>query len=301
MLEMPSEAVEALHEAEGKLDLKELAAPIAALTDPMQYDMARKDLEQRLGGDPKGWKILRCMFAAMVQTYEHYQKAGIPGQTFVDTMKCFPRFVCEHKESFGDYGFDRAFWPGRQLSMLLFRLGTLEFELVPDAQAGGEPAVPDGDGMPAVNAGAGWQKSKFTLPVKEIGVHIPSDADISPAQVQISFILANMFFAKHAPQAAACCYTCESWMMSPALQELLPPTSRIIQFQKHFTVTHWEKSSEEDCWQWVFKVEKDCPLADLPENTSLQRSMKEYLKNGGTVGAADAVWDGTPFFEVKPL
>ena len=34
-------------------------------------------------------------------------------------------------------------------------------------------------------------------------MHIPSDADISPARVQISFMLANMFFAKHVPQAAA--------------------------------------------------------------------------------------------------
>lgn len=66
LLEMPSEAVEALNEAEGKMNLKELAAPIAALTDPMRYDMARKDLEQQLSDDSKGWKILRCMFAAMV-------------------------------------------------------------------------------------------------------------------------------------------------------------------------------------------------------------------------------------------
>ena len=43
----------------GKLNLKELAAPIAALTDPMRYDMARKDLEQQLSDDSKGWKILR--------------------------------------------------------------------------------------------------------------------------------------------------------------------------------------------------------------------------------------------------
>ena len=288
LLEMPSEAVEALNEAEGKLNLKELAAPIAALTDPMRYDMARKDLEQQLSDDPKGWKILRCMFAAMVRTYEHYQKAGISEQTFADTMKCFPRFVREHKECFGDYGFDRAFWPGRQLSMLLFRLGALEFELIPEAKTDDE--VPEKEAVRA-----------FHLPVKEIGVHIPSDADISPARVQISFMLANMFFAKHVPQAAVCRYTCESWMMSPALQGLLPQTSRILQFQKHFTITHWEKGSEEDCWQWVFRAAKDCPLEHLPENTSLQRSMKEYLKNGGAVGVAEAVWDGSPFFEVTQV
>lgn len=268
LLEMPSEAVEALNEAEGKLNLKELAAPIAALTDPMRYDMARKDLEQQLSDDSKGWKILRCMFA--------------------DTMKCFPRFVREHKECFGDYGFDRAFWPGRQLSMLLFRLGALEFELIPEAKTDDE--VPEKEAVRA-----------FHLPVKEIGVHIPSDADISPARVQISFMLANMFFAKYVPQAAVCRYTCESWMMSPALQRLLPQTSRILQFQKHFTITHWEKGSEEDCWQWVFRAAKDCPLEHLPENTSLQRSMKEYLKNGGAVGVAEAVWDGSPFFEVTQI
>ena len=114
-------------------------------------------------------------------------------------------------------------------------------------------------------------------------------------------MLANKFFAKYVPQAAVCRYTCESWMMSPALQRLLPQTSRILQFQKHFTITHWEKGSEEDCWQWVFRAAKDCPLEHLPENTSLQRSMKEYLKNGGAVGVAEAVWDGSPFFEVTQI
>ena len=99
-------------------------------------------------------------------------------------MKCFPRFVREHKECFGDYGFDRAFWPGRQLSMLLFRLGALEFELIPETKTDDE--VPEKEAVRA-----------FHLPVKEIGVHIPSDADISPARVQISFMFANMFFAKY--------------------------------------------------------------------------------------------------------
>ena len=45
----------------------------------------------------------------------------------------------------------------------------------------------------------------------------------------------------------------------------------------------------------VFRAAKDCPLEHLPENTSLQRSMKEYLKNGGAVGVAEAVWDGSHF------
>lgn len=284
LLEMPPEAIAELNAAEKQVDWEALTDLIAALTDPERYDRARRELEDRLEEDPKGWKILRCMFAAMAQTCENYHKAEISDSIFIDTMKCFPRFVREHKESFGGYGFDRAFWPGRQLSMLLFRLGELEFELIPEQAAGRRYAEND-----------------FPLPVREIGVHIPSDADLSPEKVQESFTLAKRFFAKYAPQAAGCPYTCESWMMSPTLGALLPPTSRIVQFQKHFTVTHWEKGSEEDCWQWVFKKEKDCPLEALPEDTSLQRNMKACLRNGGTIGAASAVWDGSPFTEAHQL
>ena len=43
-------------------------------------------------------------------------------------MKCFTRFVTEHLESYGRYGFDRGFWTVRQLSGVLFRIGELEYE-----------------------------------------------------------------------------------------------------------------------------------------------------------------------------
>lgn len=35
---------------------------------------------------------------------------------------------------------------------------------------------------------------------------------------------------------------------------------------------------------------KDIPTEDLPENTSLQRRMKEYLLRGGKVADAEGVW-----------
>ena len=68
--------------------------------------------------------------------------------------------------------------------MLLFRLGALEFELIPEAKTDDE--VPEKEAVRA-----------FHLPVKEIGVHIPSmrtsarhGADIADACKYVS--LQNM-------------------------------------------------------------------------------------------------------------
>ena len=49
---------------------------------------------------------------------------------------------------------------------------------------------------------------------------------------------------------------------------------------------------DDEFLQWVFK-RKDIPTEDLPENTSLQRRMKEYLLRGGKVADAEGVWKRT--------
>ncbi|MFR3322733.1 MAG: hypothetical protein ACLTSZ_18605 [Lachnospiraceae bacterium] len=42
--------------------------------------------------------------------------------------------------------------------------------------------------------------------------------------------------------------------MSPCTAEAASgKRAGFLQLQKHFTITHWEKGSEEDCWQWVFR------------------------------------------------
>ena len=79
-------------------------------------------------------------------------------------------------------------------------------------------------------------------------------------------------------------FACDSWLLSPALKELLPEESRILQFQNRFEVKSWNK--EEDAYlEWVFK-RKDLPLEKLPEETSLQRKMKAYVLQGGKIGEA---------------
>lgn len=77
-------------------------------------------------------------------------------------------------------------------------------------------------------------------------------------------------------------YVCHSWLLSPALRELLPESSNIMKFQNLFDITEIDKSST-NFLRWIFK-KIDLPIENLPEDTTLQRNVKKYLMAGGQIG-----------------
>lgn len=265
LLDFPAEVVERLGQVQLDED-EETLRDIHLLTDSEKWQDARTRLKEKYAPDADGMKILACMMRAMQDSYALYIEEKIPNKIFADTMKCFTRFLKEHVVSFGCCGFDRDFWTGRQLSLLLFRLGELEFEIVSEE---GEKA-----GAPQA------EKHSHYL----IHVHIPSDADLSPECCDESFRMAEQFLAEHFPETVGSKFACDSWLLSPALKELLPEESRILQFQNRFEVKSWNQDAD-DFLEWVFK-RKDLALEDLPEETSLQRKMKAYLLKGGKIGEA---------------
>lgn len=66
-----------------------------------------KEIKDCLGDDPDGIKMLTCMLKSSLKTYDYYRKWGISEEIFIATMKCFSRFINEHKEGYGNYAFDR--------------------------------------------------------------------------------------------------------------------------------------------------------------------------------------------------
>ena len=213
--------------------------------------------------DPDGMHMLYWMLAtAAKHTAADYRRRGIPADVFDATMACFPRFISEHRVSYGRYGFDRDFWTYRQLGSTLFRIGELEYELV-------DTAV---DTSPFACVG---------LP-RVIAIHIPSDARLTPALCDDSIIRARAFLTRFFPDWTGLPFVCESWLLSPALEQLLPAESRIIAFQRRFDILTTDDAAP-DWREWVYQ-RSDAPIADLPEGTSLQRAMKRHLLAGGTIG-----------------
>lgn len=191
---------------------------------------------------------------------------GLPEQIFLDTMGCFSRFVREHHRSYGTWGFDRGFWTTRQAEARLFRIGQLEYEL---AEENGE---------------------------KQLQLHIPSDALLETDLLNKSVGEAREFLKQWRPEWKDLPLQLESWLLSPALSGLLPPSSRILRFQKAFRLTGTDPEPE-DYLEWVFKVaggqRKTVQLSRLPEDTGLQKKMKAYVISGGKVGIGTGIFTGT--------
>lgn len=162
----------------------------------------------------------------------------------------------EHHESFGIYGFDREWWTVRQLSGKLFRIGELEYEFKENRKNGKEQ--------------------------RYISLHIPSGANLELEAVHRSYRLAGIFVCQYFPAYIHAKIRCSSWLLAPALRDVLPSNSKIIRFQKEFVIQHVEEESD-SFMQWVYK-RTDIPWESLPEETTLQRNLKQYILSGRKVG-----------------
>ena len=275
---MPAEAIGKLRSAwdEGlgtRLNEHNAAGLIRELSVGERAESAWRELETLLrAGNDEGWKILAAMLdAGAGPTLARYRAEGIGEDVFIATMGAFSRFVEESKVRYGSYRFDRAFWTWRQTSLRIFRLGALEYETTKGMET------------PACILEAGG----LTEPVRAVSVHIPSDADLSPAAVDASLSAWHEFAMRHRRQWADASLWCESWLLAPALERLLPPNSRILAFQRRFSIVQVHADAP-DWREWIF----DCnpsPIAELPEDTALRRTAKRYLLGGGSIGVGVGV------------
>ena len=227
---------------------------ILGLTDHSCAASSYKSLEQKLGGDDMG--MLACQLRAAVRTRQLYREAGISDRVFLDTMGCFRRFLSETEQRTGKLCFDRGWWSYRQLSMRLFRLGELEYEMLQEPHA--------------------------------VSVHIPSDSHILPEKVDRSLEQLPAFLAEHFPGYTDAPVGCESWLLSPALRLFLREGSNIRAFQDRFFLIHVVDEAP-DVLEWLFRVPFGTPVSAFPERTSLQRDIKKYMLEGGTVGVARGI------------
>ncbi len=244
-INMPEEVTEqvvALHET------MQMHSFLPLLMKRETWKEGLEQLKEALGEDPLGMKALCSMLRCALMAKETYQQLGISEEIYIDTMAAFSRFVREHKESYGFYGFHRENWTTRQVSCILFRIGQLEYELT-------------------------------TLnDVPMVSLHIPTDADLRPEVVRTSVREALKTLYQIFPEYADKTVYCHTWLLSAQLKEMLAESSNILQFQAMFDIEP-EGYPGNDMLVWVFK-NPDLPKEEYPENTSLQRKLKKFLLEG---------------------
>lgn len=251
-IHMPSEAADRVLKTLPAVNQPAVIVLAGGLAQPDTALMAQQALRRQLDPDPDGWKMLTVMLCAACLAQQPMEQQGMGMDVYLATMGMFSRFVKEHSRQFGRCGFDRDWWTWRILCGRLVRLGALEYE---QAEYQGPAFAGMVPGQPCLH------------------LHIPSDADLSDQARRQSY--ARAWARWELP------IVCESWLLAPALDKLLPADSRLRRFRAEFVPGPAEEDAE-DVYQWLFQGEKR--LDRLPQTTSLQRAAKAWLEEGKKIG-----------------
>lgn len=255
-----------LHALLRQVDLSEEAAAQALRSLPTdreirdQYALLLSDADRFFSENDSApdaaqrYLALYCAFLPLCR--ETYRARGIPEAVFIDTFRDIARWEREHFARTGEHGLSEQEWLGNHLQLRLFALGELQFE----------PLDSPGMALPAELEG-----------LTTLNVHIPKGANLGERQA--SYDRALPFFG--ADRAAA---VCSSWLLSPVLDELLPPQSRILAFQREFRIIQIDGTSRQAEERIFGRILEDPGL--YPEQTSLQRAAKARLLRGGQIPSA---------------
>lgn len=255
LIGLQPEIIQKLNAAGEQMDFTQLDFHLEQLMNMKTAASSYKYLNSIWKEDTDQIKMLYCQLECARRVYARYLSQHIPKTIYIDTMKCFVRFIEECGKKNGRMFFDRGWWTYRQLSMNIFRIGELEYQF---------------DTYEDENV---------------IGLHIPSDADLSEKAVNQSLQQAKLFFQTYYSDYEYRHYTCNSWLLSPVLTPLLSETSHILSFQRRFDILQ-ENRADQEYIEWLFQVPVDTDCHSLPAETNLQKKVKELLLNGKTVGCA---------------
>lgn len=264
-----------LTELAKRIDLPEEALEAAQMVElsDAEYQTCKELFDRDLGAFLKEWKekeepgrytwALRFYLQLSADIWEQYQAEHIPEEVFDQTFYDLTIWCRECKRKQGIYGLEELWWLAQSVKEHLFRLGRLQFEPIVLK----EPL--EGNGV-RIEAG-----------VKGLNVHIPEGESLAFEKCMDSFRRAEQFFAGRG-EGKPEFYMCDSWLLSPALKELLPADSNIIRFQDLFRIVkvHYAFPQAE---QRIFgDILED--KSRYPEDTSLRRKAKRYFQEGNDPG-----------------
>ncbi len=111
-----------------------------------------------------------------------------------------------------------------------------------------------------------------------LDVHIPGGTKLDNEECRKAFVDAIYFHKTYFGYQECRGFVCESWLLDPQMQRLLPKTSNIYRFQREFYL-YPVLSDEMQTFQNLFGT-GDTDLNKVKVFTSLQAAVADYLKKG---------------------
>lgn len=212
--------------------------------------------------DPRGLTVLKLYLRWALDAKARYNELGIPEEYFWDSMKDLPIWCEDYLTKYGVPGFRERGWVGCSLRLEVIRIGRLQVQ--PNR----------------LSRSVTWNGTVFPADMPTLEIHIPAGEPLTPEAVLASVDQAPDFYSKYFGKQYSL-FHCHSWLLSPALKELLPEHSRIIQFQDLFSI-YSADTEERQAEERVFGFLSDDP-SRYPDQTSLQKAVKQHLLNGKEV------------------
>jgi len=111
-----------------------------------------------------------------------------------------------------------------------------------------------------------------------LDMHIPAGGNMTPDQCGTSMRHAREFFRRYYPEKHAVAIVCGSWMLSPLLEKIMPPTSNLVRYLRELYLfpIQWGGANS---LGFIFYQEK-FDAATALRQTSMQRAVLEYMQAG---------------------
>lgn len=122
-----------------------------------------------------------------------------------------------------------------------------------------------------------------------ITVHIPSDTrtPFNRENRELAYKRAAKHFAKILGKDEII-FRCGTWLLHPAHETILPESSNIRDFRHDFEMddNSFKPDNGANIWRLFYVRPYDGNPDNLPEDTSLMRTYKKFIKEGGITGTA---------------
>lgn len=259
----------------------------AYMREGMDFDAALEEIHKKAPEVNENTADMIFILECTGYSYQIYKEKNISDKIFYDSMADLTYKVRECKSLKGFYGTFVPKWYKGFLMGERFALGRLQYDL--------------------------WEHREDTVEVlgfkiengfKTIACHIPSSGPLTYEAVLDSFKQAYAFFSDRIKDGILL-IECFSWLLFPDYQPIFKECAKnTYSFNNNFYIYEtypYEKFF--DCWR-LFNVDiEDCVIADLPEETRMQKGFKKYLmennKFGGGRGAA--LFDGEKILTRKEM
>lgn len=166
----------------------------------------------------------------------------------IDTLSDFPIWLSNFKRDYGYTGMANLPWLSRHITGTLMRLGRLQAEVTVSELIGKE---------------------------KILSLHIPQGESLSPEKVDASLALIKKQFPEF---DKAYCF---SWLLDPALEQVLERGSNIISFQKRFSIFPIPSDNGKQTFERVFFTGATIDdVINFTPVTKLQMNIQQAVKDG---------------------